>query len=129
MAKEKNGFTGEYNFYVGVLTGERKLCFVDGVSYADKTATWEAGKPALAMDKRSAIQLQMGLMCNGTVALVIEAPDFHELSNFEPRWNERWHHRELAQRLEEIEGNFNNDYPTIDDLAKGLYERGVRVVG
>ena len=128
MAKEKCGFTGEYNFYVGVLTGKRKLCFVDSIDYDDKTATWNEEKPALAMSKQSAIQLQMGLMCNGTVALVIEAPDFHELTNFKPLWNERWHVSEIAKCLEEIEGSVNNDYPTIDDLAKGLYERGVRKV-
>lgn len=83
MAKEKNGFTGEYNYYVGVLTHTNELRFVDTVSYANKTATWSAGAEALAMDKRSAIQLQMGLMCNGSVALVIEAPDFQKLKNKE----------------------------------------------
>lgn len=81
MAKEKNGFTGEYNYYVGVLVQNNELRFVDSVSYASKTATWSAGCKPLAMPKSQAIQLQMGLMCNGSVALVIEAPEFLDLKN------------------------------------------------
>lgn len=83
MAKEKNGFTGEYNYYVGVLTHENELRFVDSISYADKSCTWSANAKPLPLDKREAIQLQMGLMCNGSVALVIEAPDFLKLKNRE----------------------------------------------
>lgn len=83
MAKEKNGFTGEYNYYVGVLTHKNELRFVDSIDYSDKTATWSANTFPLPMDKREAIQLQMGLMCNGSVALVIEAPDFLKLKNME----------------------------------------------
>ena len=29
MAKEKHGFTGEYNYYVGVLVRNNELRFVD----------------------------------------------------------------------------------------------------
>ena len=81
MAKEKYGFTGEYNYYVGVMCNNNEIRFVDSVDYSDKSATWKAGAEALVMDKHSAIQLQMGLMCNGSVALVIEAPDFAKLTN------------------------------------------------
>lgn len=82
MAKEKNGFAREYNYYVGVLCqGNNELRFVDSVDWGTKSATWEAGAEPLEMSKQSAIQLQMGLMCNGYVALVIEAPEFLELRN------------------------------------------------
>lgn len=83
MAEEKNGFTGEYYYCVGVLYKGNEIRFVDSVDYSDKSATWNAGAKALAMDKQSAIQLQMGLMCNGCTALVIEVPDFTELLNRE----------------------------------------------
>lgn len=81
MAKEKYGFKTEYNYYVGVLVANNELRFVDTVSYANKSATWNAGAEPTEFTKQGAIQLQMGLMCNGTVALVIEAPDFLELRN------------------------------------------------
>ena len=81
MIKEKNGFSGSYYYCVGVLYKNNEVRFVDSVDYSDKSATWTAGAKALAMDKQSAIQLQMGLMCNGNTALVIEVPDFTELFN------------------------------------------------
>lgn len=81
MVKEKNGFSGSYYYCVGVLCPDNEVCFVDSVNYNDKSATWSAGAKAMAMDKQSAIQLQMGLMCNGSIALVIEVPDFTELFN------------------------------------------------
>lgn len=81
MAKEKNGFTGEYNYYVGILTRDNELRFVNSVDYSDKTCTWSEGASPLPMSKASAVQLQMGLMCNGSVALVIEAPDFQKFKN------------------------------------------------
>lgn len=81
MAKEKNGFEGEYNFYVGVLCRDNEIRFVDTVDYGDKTATWRAGCKPMVFDKRSAIDLQVGLCCNGHAALVVEAPDFLELKN------------------------------------------------
>lgn len=83
MAKEKNGFVGDYYYYVGVMYKNNEVRFVDSVNYSDKSATWTAGAKALAMDKQSAIQLQMGLMCNGNTALVIEVPEFMELYNRE----------------------------------------------
>ena len=83
MAKEKHGFQGEYNYYVGVLTHTNELRFVDSVSYSDKTCTWSAGAEPKVFTKQMALDLQMGLMCNGTVALVIEAPEFLELQNLE----------------------------------------------
>ena len=83
MAKEKHGFQGEYNYYVGILTHENELQFVDTVSYSDKTCTWSAGAKPKVLNKQMAIDLQMGLMCNGTKALVIEAPEFLELQNKE----------------------------------------------
>lgn len=81
MAKEKYGFKGEYNYYVGVLTHKNELRFVDTVNYHDKSATWTAGAKPKVFTKQMAIDLQMGLMCNGTVALVIEAPEFLDLKN------------------------------------------------
>lgn len=81
MVKEKNGFAGEYYYCVGVLCHDNEVRFVDSVDYSDKSATWRAGAKALVMDKHGAIQLQMGLMCNGSTALVIEVPDFVELFN------------------------------------------------
>ena len=83
MAKEKNGFTGEYVYHVGVLTRTNELRFVDSVNYSDKSATWNAGAKAMVFSKSGAIQLQMGLMCNGTNALVIEVPEFQEYWNNE----------------------------------------------
>ena len=83
MAKEKHGFTGEYNYYVGVLVHNNELRFVDTVDYHDKSATWTAGAKPKIFNKQMAIDLQMGLMCNGCKALVIEAPDFLELQNRE----------------------------------------------
>lgn len=83
MAKEKHGFQGEYNFYVGILTHTNELRFVDTVDYHDKTATWNAGAKPKVFSKQMAIDLQMGLMCNGYVALAIEAPEFLELQNVE----------------------------------------------
>ena len=83
MAKEKHGFQGEYNFYVGILTRENELRFVDTVDYCDKSATWNAGATPKVFSKQMAIDLQMGLMCNGYQALVIEAPEFLELQNKE----------------------------------------------
>lgn len=81
MAKEKNGFSGEYYYCVGVLCENNEVRFVDSVDYSAKSATWAAGARALDMDKQSAIQLQIGLMCNGSMALVIEVPDFVGLYN------------------------------------------------
>lgn len=83
MAKEKYGFQGEYNFYVGILTHENELRLVDTVDYHDKSATWNAGATPKIFSKQMAIDLQMGLMCNGYKALVIEAPEFLELQNRE----------------------------------------------
>lgn len=83
MAKEKHGFQGEYNFYVGILTRENELRLVDTVDYCDKSATWNANAKPKIFNKQMAIDLQMGLMCNGYVALVIEAPEFLELQNLE----------------------------------------------
>lgn len=83
MAKEKYGFTGEYNYYVGVLVHNNELRFVDNVDYYDRSATWTAGAKPKIFNKSMAIDLQMGLMCNGYKALVIEAPDFLELQNKE----------------------------------------------
>ena len=83
MTKEKNGFSSEYYYCVGVLYQNNEIRFVDSVNYFDKSATWASGAEALKMDKQSAIQLQMGLMCNGSKALVIEVPDFVELYNRE----------------------------------------------
>ncbi len=81
MVREKNGFSGSYYYCVGVLCPDNEVRFVDSVNYSDRSATWAAGAKAMAMDKQSAIQLQMGLMCNGSIALVIEVPDFTELFN------------------------------------------------
>ena len=81
MVKEKNGFSGSYYYCVGVLCIDNEVRFVDSVDYSDKSATWCAGAKAMLMDKQSAIQLQMGLMCNNSVALVIEVPDFITLCN------------------------------------------------
>ena len=81
MVKEKNGFRSSYYYCVGVLYKNNEVRFVDSVNYSDKSATWTAGAKALAMDKNQAIELQMGLMCNGSTALVIEVPDFTELFN------------------------------------------------
>ena len=83
MAKEKHGFQGEYNFYVGILTHENELRFVDTVDYSDRSATWNAGAVPKVFSKQMALDLQMGLMCNGYKALVIEAPEFLELQNKE----------------------------------------------
>ena len=83
MAKEKSGFTGEYNYYVGVLVQNNELRFVNSVNYQDKSATWTAGAKPEIFDKSMAIDLQVGLMCNGHKALVIEAPEFLELQNKE----------------------------------------------
>lgn len=83
MAKEKHGFQGEYNFYVGILTHENELRLIDTVDYHDKSATWTAGAKPKVFTKQMAIDLQMGLMCNGFKALVIEAPEFLELQNKE----------------------------------------------
>ena len=81
MAKEKHGFEGEYNYYVGVLCRDNELRFVDTVDYSDHTATWNADAKPKVFSKQTAINLQMGLCCNGYKALVIEAPDFLELQN------------------------------------------------
>ena len=124
MAKEKYGFTGEYEYYVGIVMGDKTLRYVDSVDYADKTATWNMNEPAKKMSKQAAIQLQMGLMCNGTTALVVEAPDFLELQNSKPLYNERYHISKIAELLEECIGQYNNDYPTIDQMAKYLFEKG-----
>lgn len=83
MAKEKNGFVGDYYYCVGVMYKNNEVRFVDSVDYSDKSAAWTAGAKAMQMDKQSAIQLQMGLMCNGSTALVIEVPEFTELYNRE----------------------------------------------
>ena len=83
MAKEKNGFTGEYNYYVGVLYKDNEIRFVDTVDYIDGSATWTARATPRVFSKQMAIDLQMGLCCNGYKALVIEAPDFLELQNKE----------------------------------------------
>lgn len=83
MAKERHGFTGEYNYYVGVLVQSNELRFVNSVNYHDKSATWTAGATPKIFNRSMAIDLQMGLMCNGYKALVIEAPEFLELQNKE----------------------------------------------
>ena len=83
MAKERHGFTGEYNYYVGVLVANNELRLVDSVNYHDKSATWTAGAKPKIFNKSMAIDLQVGLMCNGYKSLVIEAPEFLELQNKE----------------------------------------------
>ena len=83
MAKERYGFQGEYSFYVGILTRKNELRLVDSVDYADKSTTWSAGATPKMFTKQMAIDLQMGLCCNGYKALVIEAPDFLDLQNKE----------------------------------------------
>ena len=81
MSKEKNGFTGEYYYCVGVLCKDNEVRFVDSVDYSDKSATWRAEAKALRMDKDQAIRLQTGLICNGSIAMVIEVPGFVKLRN------------------------------------------------
>ena len=76
MSKEKAGLNCNYEFYVGILTPENGLKFVTAVEWSPKVCKWESSEPAKAMDKHTAIQLQMGLLCNGYTALVIEAPDY-----------------------------------------------------
>lgn len=77
MAKEKYGLTCDYKFAVGIYdTGKGTMKWVDSVEYGTRTATWKKGAKALSMSKEAAISLQMGLLCNGTVALVIEMPDY-----------------------------------------------------
>lgn len=77
MAKEKYGLTCEYKFVVGIYNDTKgTIKFVDTVDHSTKTATWNQGAQALAMTKEAAIMLQMGLLCNGTPAFVIEVPDF-----------------------------------------------------
>lgn len=86
MAKEKYGLTCDYKFAIGVYDiAKGTLKFVDSVDHSTKTATWTAGAKALPMTKEAAIMLQMGLLCNGTFAMVIEVPDylFEELTNKE----------------------------------------------
>ena len=83
MSKERHGFTGEYNYYVGVLVHNNELRLVDSDNYRDKSATWTAGAKPKIFNKSMAIDLQLGLMCNGYKALVIEAPEFLELQNLE----------------------------------------------
>ena len=89
MAKEKAGLNCDYEFYVGILTSENGLKFVTAVEWDPKVCEWKPGEPAKAMDKHTAIQLQMGLLCNGYTALVIEAPDYLTLINhpalYEPK--------------------------------------------
>lgn len=83
MATEKHGFQSEYNYYVGVLCKDNEIRFVDTVNYSARAATWTAGATPKVFRKQTAIDLQMGLCCNGYKALVIEAPDFLELQNRE----------------------------------------------
>lgn len=83
MAKEKHGFSGEYNFYVGVLQHTNEIRFVTAVDWFNKSAEWNAGEAPKVMSKGEAIDLQMGLCCNGYKALVIEAPDFLNFKNVE----------------------------------------------
>lgn len=53
MAKEKHGFDGEYNYYVGILTHNNELRFVD-------TATGADGAKPEVFTKQMAINLQLG---------------------------------------------------------------------
>lgn len=77
MAKEKYGLACEYKFTVGIYDDTKgTLKFVDSMDWSNKTATWKKGAKVLPMTKEHAVMLQMGLLCNGTPALVIEAPDF-----------------------------------------------------
>ena len=89
MAKEKAGLNCDYEFYVGILTHENGLKFVTAVEWGSKVCEWKSGAQALAMTKHQAIQLQMGLLCNGYTALVVEAPDYLEFVNhpalYEPK--------------------------------------------
>lgn len=121
MAKEKNGFKGEYNYYVGVLTHKNELRFVDSVSYADKTATWNADQKPVIMGKQEAIQLQMGLMCNGTVALVIEAPNFLELRNQKRYLDTDAVYNELKERIQQAktDEDIHAAYNSLDGAIRG----------
>lgn len=77
MAKERYGLACEYKYTIGIYNPEKgTLKYVDSVSYGDKSATWKKGAKPLAMTKNEAIQIQMGLLCNGYTALVIELPDY-----------------------------------------------------
>lgn len=77
MAKEKYGLTCDYKFAVGIYNPYKgTMKWVDSVDHGTKTATWKKGAKALPMTKEAAIMLQVGLLCNGTTALVIEMPDY-----------------------------------------------------
>lgn len=77
MAKEKYGFTCDYKYVVGIYdTSKGTLKFVDSIDNSTRVATWKKGAKPLVMSKTAAIDLQMGLMCNGSNAMVIEVPDF-----------------------------------------------------
>ena len=88
-AKEKDGLNCNYEFYVGILTPENGLKFVTAVERSPKVCEWKSGESAKAMDKHTAIQLQMGLLCNGYMALVIEAPDYLRFVNHPSLYEQR----------------------------------------
>ena len=83
MSKEIYEFKCEYNYYVGVLWEDNELRFVDTVDYGNQTATLNAGATPQMFSKSSAIDLQVGLCCNGYDALVIVAPEFLSFQNKE----------------------------------------------
>ena len=118
MAKEKHGFTGEYNYYVGVLVQNNERRLVDSADCHDKYATWTAGAKPKVFNKQMAIDLQMGLMCNGYKALVIEAPEFLELQN-----KEALEEKKAVRRLAKAQKKAMDDYNQILDENRRLKEK------
>ena len=83
---------------------DNSLTYVTHVDSRDHTALWESGKPAVALDQRSAEDLYFGLRCNGYKALIVTLPAYEEPRNPEKEdWfgNVRWCNEDIEYALDE----------------------------
>lgn len=66
--------------YVGLMLNNH-IKYVTHIDHRTRTALWEDGKPALALNTDIAYSLYTGLRCNGFKAVVVKMPDYEEPAN------------------------------------------------
>lgn len=67
-------------YYVGLMH-ENSIRYVTEMDTIRRDAKWEAGKPAVPMSKARAVDLFLGLRCNGYKAVTVAMPDYEQPCN------------------------------------------------
>lgn len=66
--------------YVGLMIGNY-IKYVTHIDHRTRSALWEDGKPALALNTSIAYDLYTGLRYNGFKAVLVKLPDYEEPVN------------------------------------------------